>query len=93
MAPPSSPAAAKSLRVMLDTTVLIAGIAWPRWSYEVLRHALSGDFRLVLSPLVIKQARRKPSPVTLSRSRAGCKGYRLKGWTIRRRLQSLETKT
>jgi predicted nucleic acid-binding protein len=43
---------------MLDATVLIAGIGWPRWSYEVLRHAARGDFQLVLSPLVIEQARR-----------------------------------
>jgi predicted nucleic acid-binding protein len=43
---------------MLDATVLIAGIGWPRWSYEVLRHAVRGDFQLVLSPLVIEQARK-----------------------------------
>ncbi len=43
---------------MPDATVLFAGIGWPRWSYEILRHALRGDFRLVLSPLVIKQAQR-----------------------------------
>jgi predicted nucleic acid-binding protein len=43
---------------MLDATVLFAGTGWPRWSYEVLRHALRGDFQLVLSPLVIEQARR-----------------------------------
>jgi predicted nucleic acid-binding protein len=42
---------------MLDTTVLFAGTVWPRWSYEMLRHALRGDFQLVLSPLVIEQAR------------------------------------
>lgn len=42
---------------MLDTTVLFAGIGWPRWSYEVLRHAVRGDFQLVLSALVINQAR------------------------------------
>jgi predicted nucleic acid-binding protein len=43
---------------MIDATVLFAGIGWPRWSYEVLRHALRGDFQLVLSPLIVKQARR-----------------------------------
>ena len=42
---------------MVDATVLIAGTVWPRWSYEVLNHALRGDFNLVLSPLVIEQAR------------------------------------
>jgi hypothetical protein len=44
---------------MLDATVLIAGIGWPRWSYEVLRHGLWGDFQVVLSPTVIEQARRR----------------------------------
>jgi predicted nucleic acid-binding protein len=43
---------------MVDATVLIAGVAWPRWSYEVLRHALARDYQLVLSPLVVEQARR-----------------------------------
>jgi predicted nucleic acid-binding protein len=49
----------QSLRVMIDTTILIAGIVWPRWSFEVLRCALLGKFQLVLSPYVIKEARRK----------------------------------
>jgi hypothetical protein len=43
---------------MLDATVLVAGIGWPRWSYEVLRHAVRGDFQAVLSPLVVEQSRR-----------------------------------
>jgi hypothetical protein len=43
---------------MVDATVLFAGIGWPRWSYEVLRHVLRGDVECVLSPLVIRQARR-----------------------------------
>ena len=42
----------------MDATVLFAGIGWPRWSYEVLRHAVQDDFELVLIPLVIEQARR-----------------------------------
>lgn len=45
-------------RVFVDANVLFAGTAFPRWPYEVLRHAAAGDFQLVLSPLVIKQARR-----------------------------------
>lgn len=48
----------KEVRVFVDATVLFAGSAFPRWPHEVLRHATLGDFRLVLSPLVIKQARR-----------------------------------
>lgn len=46
------------VRALVDANVLFAGIAFPRWPYEVLRHAAAGDFRLVLSPLVIEQARR-----------------------------------
>jgi predicted nucleic acid-binding protein len=57
MVAPSKPASAKP-RVFVDATVLFAGIGWPRWSYAVLRHAVQRDFQLVLSPLVIEQARR-----------------------------------
>jgi predicted nucleic acid-binding protein len=44
---------------MLDTTVLLAGIVWPRFPYEVLQHALRGEIRSVLSPFLVAQARRK----------------------------------
>lgn len=47
------------LRVAIDANVLIAGFGWPRWPYEVLRHAEEGDYRLVLSPIVIAEARRR----------------------------------
>lgn len=47
------------LRVALDANVLIAGMAFPRWPYEVLRHAAKGDYTLVLSPIVIREARRR----------------------------------
>ena len=43
---------------MVDTSVVLSGIVWPRWPYEVLQHALRGDFKLVLSQRVIKEARR-----------------------------------
>ena len=46
------------LRVMVDANILIAGSVWPRWSYEVLQHALQGDYRLVLSEYIIQQARK-----------------------------------
>ncbi len=58
MVEPPNRTVAKPPRVMVDTTVLFAGTGWPRWSYEVLRHALMGDFQLVLSPFVISQVRR-----------------------------------
>jgi predicted nucleic acid-binding protein len=50
--------AKNKVRAFVDANVLFAGSAFPRWPYEVLRHAAAGDFQLVLSPLVIKQARR-----------------------------------
>jgi putative PIN family toxin of toxin-antitoxin system len=43
---------------MVDTTVVVAGLVWPRFSYEVLQHARSGDFVLWLSRIVIVEARR-----------------------------------
>src|SRR5438552_4000815 len=45
------------MRVAIDANVLIAGIAFPRWPYEVMQHALKGDFTLVLSPIVIREAK------------------------------------
>jgi predicted nucleic acid-binding protein len=45
-------------RTMVDANILLAGNAFPRWPYEVLHHAIDGDFRLVLCPLVIRQARK-----------------------------------
>jgi predicted nucleic acid-binding protein len=47
------------MRVAIDANVLITGIVWPRWPYEVLQHALRGDFILVLSPVVIAEARNR----------------------------------
>jgi putative PIN family toxin of toxin-antitoxin system len=44
------------LRVMVDANILIAGSIWPRWPYEVLQHALRGDFQLVLSDYILQQA-------------------------------------
>ena len=45
-------------RVLVDANVLIAGMAWPRWPYALLQHAVAGDFQLVLSPFVIEEAQR-----------------------------------
>jgi len=44
---------------MADANILIAGILFPRWFHEFLRHALRGDFTLVLSPHVIGEARER----------------------------------
>lgn len=48
----------KKVLALTDANVLFAGIAFPRWPREVLRHAAAGDFKLVLCPLVIEEARR-----------------------------------
>jgi predicted nucleic acid-binding protein len=44
-------------RVFLDANILIRGITFPRFPYEVLRHAANGDFALLLSPIVLDSAR------------------------------------
>lgn len=46
------------LRILLDANILLSGCAYPRWPYEVLLCAVNGDFIVVLSPLVVEQARR-----------------------------------
>jgi predicted nucleic acid-binding protein len=46
----------RDLGVMVDANILIAGSVWPRWPYEVLQHALRGDFQLVLSDYILQQA-------------------------------------
>jgi predicted nucleic acid-binding protein len=46
------------LRVMLDANVLVSGVGWPRFQYEILRHAVNRDFQLVLCNYVIEEARR-----------------------------------
>lgn len=51
-------ATSKKVRAFADANILFSGAAFPRWSYEVLRHAAANDFKLILCPLVIKQARR-----------------------------------
>ncbi len=38
---------------MPDVNVLIAGLVWPRWQFEILKHAIQGDFTVVLAPLII----------------------------------------
>ncbi|MEK7441672.1 MAG: PIN domain-containing protein [Chloroflexota bacterium] len=48
----------KKIRALADANILFAGSAFPRWPREVLRHAMNGDYQLVLCPIVIKEARR-----------------------------------
>lgn len=47
----------KKTSVFVDANILLSGNAFPRWPYEVLKHAVNEDYRLTLCPLVIKQAR------------------------------------
>lgn len=42
---------------MLDANVLFAASTWPRFPYEVLQHAVAGDYTLVLTPRIIAEAR------------------------------------
>lgn len=37
-----------TVRIAVDTNVLLSGIIWPRWPYAILQHALQGDVELVL---------------------------------------------
>jgi len=48
----------KNVRAMTDANILFSGVAFPRWPREVLRHAVKGDYQLVLCPIVIEEARR-----------------------------------
>ena len=52
------PNSQNKVRAFTDANVLFAGMAFPRWPREILRHATVGDFKLVLCPLVIEEARR-----------------------------------
>ena len=40
---------------MVDTNVLLSGIVWPRWPYEILRYARQGKIELVLCPFIVEQ--------------------------------------
>jgi predicted nucleic acid-binding protein len=46
------------LRIMVDTNVLLSGIVWPRWPYEILRYVRQGHIELVLCPFIIAQVYR-----------------------------------
>jgi predicted nucleic acid-binding protein len=49
----------RRLRVGLDANVLVAGILFPRWPYEVLQAAVSGAFAPALPEQVVAEARRR----------------------------------
>jgi predicted nucleic acid-binding protein len=44
-------------RVFLDANVLIRGVTFPRFPYEVLRHAARKEIAAIVSPLVLDSAR------------------------------------
>jgi rRNA-processing protein FCF1 len=60
----------KPLRVMADANILVAGILFPRWFHEFLRHALKDDFRLILSSQVIREARARMARGTVAQQQA-----------------------
>jgi predicted nucleic acid-binding protein len=60
----------KPLRVMADANILVAGMLFPRWFHEFLRHALKGDFKLVLSSQVIREARARMAKGTAAQRQA-----------------------
>src|SRR5437763_10203213 len=45
-------------RAALDSNVIIAGLLWPRWPYEVLQAARSDSYQLVLLVDVMEEVRR-----------------------------------
>jgi predicted nucleic acid-binding protein len=55
--PVEGPVEGQKLRVFLDANILIRGVTFPRFPYEVLRHAAKGDFIPVFSPMVLDSAR------------------------------------
>jgi putative PIN family toxin of toxin-antitoxin system len=58
---------ANKLRIMIDANILVAGVGWPRFSSEVLRHAVKGDCQLVLSPRIVEEARKAISEISPER--------------------------
>lgn len=50
--------ATRKLRVSVDANVIIAGIRWPRWPFEVLRFLLTNEVHLILLESVLVEARR-----------------------------------
>jgi predicted nucleic acid-binding protein len=55
---------------MADANILIAGILFPRWFHEFLRHALRGDFTLVLSEQVVREATHRMARGSVAERRA-----------------------
>jgi len=45
-------------RAFVDTNILVRGVTLPRFPYEVLRHGVLGDIRLIFSQQVQEEARR-----------------------------------
>jgi predicted nucleic acid-binding protein len=55
---------------MADANIVIAGILFPRWFHEFLRHALRGDLRLALSEQAVREARARMERGTPAQSAA-----------------------
>lgn len=51
----------KVLQVFLDSNVLIAGLAFPRWPYEILKYGEAQVIKVVLCPFVIEEVQTRIS--------------------------------
>ena len=57
------------LRVLLDANIVCAGCVWPRFPYEVLEHAIRGDYQMVLTQEIIEEAREAIAEIAPGRMR------------------------
>ena len=55
---------------MADANILIAGILFPRWFHEFLRHALRRDFTLILTPYIVREAQERMARGTAAQRQA-----------------------
>lgn len=47
------------IRVVPDTNIILSAIFWKGNSYEVIRRGLMGEYRLISSPEIIEEVRKK----------------------------------
>lgn len=43
------------LRVFIDSNVLISGLVFPRWSYEILKYGEAQEIKIVICSLIVKE--------------------------------------
>lgn len=57
----------EKLRVMIDANILVAGSLFPRFPYEVLRHAVIGDYQQILTEKIIQEATEAIAKINVTR--------------------------